>query len=339
MLKITEVEQRSVFFREMATMVQAGMTIGESLDTASHQTRHWRLHRAAEEGAKSARLGKPFSQTMARYPDVFTPVEAAMIRAAEESGRLDRLLGQIAAYLETEYSLRQMISRETFYPKIIFGAILGFLVVVPAVVRMVGEHGSVVGGLLLMIQTIFAWALLGVAIFGAYFIVRHLLISSRELGGAWDSLKLRIPVFGEAIRRLALARFSRGLSALYAAGVSLAEAADISADLTANAALREPMKAAVVKIQNGQPPSQAFADIPAMDDLTLRMLQTGEQTGNVDIMMQRVAEHYEEAALSTVRRAAALTVPIATIIAGIIVFFLMLNAYGGMTSQLSQYTN
>jgi type IV pilus assembly protein PilC len=336
MLKTTEVEQRAVFFREMATMVSAGMTIGESLDAAGQQMRFPRLRQAALEGANQARRGHPFSQIMARYPDVFTPVEIAMIHAGEESGRLDRLLGQLASYLETEYSLRQMISRETFYPKIIFGAILAFLVCVPALQKWLGSS-SFLGGVVVFFEGLLAWGLIFLAGFVAYVIFRHLLVSSRELAATWDSLKLRIPVFGEAIRRLALARFSRGLAALYAAGVSLPQAVDVSADLAGNAALRLPMKAAVAKIQDGLPISEAFAPIPAMDELTLRMLQTGEQTGNIDLMMQRVAEHYEEAAISTVRRAATLTVPLATVIAGIVVFFLMLHAYAGGMAQMGNY--
>jgi type IV pilus assembly protein PilC len=337
MLRITEVEQRSVFFREMATMVQSGMTMGESLEAAGRGTRHWRLARAAEEGAKAARLGKPFSQTMGRYPDVFTPVESAMVRAAEHSGRLDRLLGQIAAYLETEYSLRQMISRETFYPKILFGAILAFLLFVPAIIAALRPGGGALAGFLVLFQALLGWGILAFTVFVIYAIFRHALISSRETSAAWDTLKLKIPVFGEAIRRLALARFSRGLAALYAAGVSLAEASEIASDLTANAALREPMKTAAVRIHNGETPSQAFAGIPAMDDMTLRMLQTGEQTGNIDAMMQRVAEHYEEASLSTVRRAAALTVPVATVIAGVIVLFIALRAYTGAFGGYESY--
>ena len=338
MLKITEVEQRSIFFRELTTMVQAGLTIAEALDGASRGTRHFRLHQSAVDGAFAARHGKPFSQTMGRFPDVFTPVETAMIRAGEETGRLDSLLGQIAAYLETEYSLRQMISRETFYPKILFGAILAFMLVVPSIIKMVTPGGSVFRGMLLLAEGVLGVVVGAAVIFAVYIILRHLLISSRELGAAWDQFKLRIPVFGEAIRRLALARFSRGLAALFAAGVEMTEAASIAADLTGNQALRLPMKAAVADVEKGMPISQAFAKIPAMDDLTLRMLQTGEQTGNIDVMMQRVAEHYEEAALSTVRRAGQLTVPIAVVIAGIFVFFLMLQAYTGGFSQLDQYT-
>ena len=332
MLKLTEVEQRAVFFRNMATMVHAGMTMGESLDASSQQLRHWRLRQAAVEGANQARRGKPFSLVMARYPDVFSTVETAMVRAGEESGHLEELLAQIAGYLETEYSLRQLISRETFYPKIIFGAILIFLIGVPTLTRMLGQGGSFLHGMLFFFGAVLGWGLLAAAIFVIYVLLRHLLASSRELAAAWDSLKLSLPVFGEAIRRLALARWSRGLAALYAAGVSLPQAADIAADLTANAALRDPMKQAVAKIQEGTAISEAFATIPAMDSLTLRMLQTGEQTGNIDLMMVKVAEHYEEAAVSTVRRAAALTVPIATVIAGIIVLIIALNVYGGAMS-------
>ena len=205
MLKLTALEQKATFFRELATMVEAGMTVGEALGTIRERLAPGRLRMAVLEAAHKTRTGSPFSDAMIRYTDVFTPVETAMIRAGEQSGHLDRLLGQIATYLEQEYSLRQMVSRETFYPKIVFVFILAFPIVVPAVIKLFTGGGPLAFFLALLLG--FLKVGLVVAIFGGlYLLIKWLIASSPPLARSVDALKLSIPVFGNVVRRLALAR-------------------------------------------------------------------------------------------------------------------------------------
>jgi len=111
--------------------------------------------------------------------------------------------------------------------------------------------------------------------------------------------------------------------------VSLSASVDLAADLTGNEALRQPMKESVPKLLSGQGLTAVLSQIPNMDNMALRMLKTGEQTGNIDDMMQRVAEHFEEAATSSMRRTAVLIPIIAVLIAGIIVAIMLIGFYGG----------
>lgn len=335
MFKLSALEQKATFFRELATLVGAGVTIGVALDTLQQQVPTGRLRMAVIEGAHRAKGGEPFSEAMARYRDVFTPIEMALVRVGEEAGHLDRLLAQIAGYLEQEYSLRQMINRETFYPKIVFGALLAFPIVVPAIIAALvqgpGRGFAVLFFGLLRLGVIAALAL------GAYALVRHLVTSNSTFAAGYDAFKLNVPVLGPVIRRLALARFGRGLATLYSAGVGLPQAVRLSADLTGNAALRGPLQAAAVKLEDGSSVSDVLAGVPYMDDLALRMLRTGETTGGVDAMMLRVAEHFEEACESTIRRMTTLITPVAVVIAGIFVLLLALQVYGGLIGAALNY--
>jgi len=337
MLKLTQIERKATFFRELATMVEAGMSIGEALGALRDRVPPGRLHVAVVEAAASTRRGKPFSEVMRRYSDVFTPVETAMVQAGEQSGRLDRLLGQIATYLEQEYSLRQMISRETFYPKVLFVFVFAFPSVLPALLAYFGPGGSLLKGFVVLLGGLLRLAVLVALAVGLYYFVRYMILSSREMARSVDALKLTVPVFGPVFRRLSLARFSRALAALYGSGVSLPQAVALSADLTGNAALREPLKQAVPQLEAGKGVAEVLAAVPHMDDMALSMLRTGEQTGNIDAMMNRVAEHFEEASSSSIRRMSTLIVPLATIIAGIMVLFIAIGAYTGYFNALLSY--
>jgi type II secretory pathway component PulF len=333
MLKLQELERKAVFFRELATLVGAGITIGMALETLRDQTPPGRLRMAAIEGTAKARGGRPFSEVMERYSDVFTPVEIALIRVGEEAGHLDSLMAQIASHLEQEYKLRQMISRETFYPKLVLAALLAFPIVVPAIIG--GLTTSTGAGFGLFLLGVVHLILLAVVLAGAYWVFRYLVNSNQTFSRSWDTFKLTVPVFGLVARRLALARFSRGLALMYGAGMDLPLALSLSADLTGNSAMREPMKLAAVKLQSGVGLSEVLALIPYMDSVVLQMLRTGETTGSVDLMMVKVAEHFEEASESSIKRMVTLIMPVSVIVLGIFVLILALETYGKIYGALS----
>lgn len=332
MLNLTALERKATFFREFATLLGAGVSIGMALETLRDQTPPGRLRMAAIEGTLKTQGGRPFSEVVVRFPDLFTEVEVAMFRVGEEAGHLDRLTAQIATYLEQEYALRQMISRETFYPKIVVAALLAFPIVVPAIIASLVTGGG--SGMVVLLTGLLRLLLLAALVGGGYLLLRHLLTSNQTFARAFDTFKLNLPVLGLVLRRLALARFGRGLAVMYGAGVSLAQAVSLSADLTGSPAMREPMKVAAIKLESGAGVSEVLAGLPYMDDMALQMLRTGETTGSVDAMMLRVAEHFEAASEASIKRLATLIMPISVVILGIFVLMTALgtlgNIYGGL---------
>jgi type II secretory pathway component PulF len=335
MLKLPELERKATFFRELATLIGAGITMGMALEALRGQTPPGRLRMAAIEGTAKAHGGRPFSEVMARYGDVFTPVETALVRVGEEAGHLDRLLAQIASYLEQEYTLRQMINRETLYPKLVLAALLAFPIVVPAIIASLTTGAG--SGFVIFLKGVLHLLLLALVLWGGYALFQYLLRSNRTFARSFDTFKLNAPVIGLVVRRLALARFSRGLALLYGAGMGLPQAVSLSADLTGSPAMAEPMKAAAVKLESGAGMSEVLSGVPYMDDLALQMLRTGETTGSVDVMMLKVAEHFEEASETSLKRMVTLIMPVSVIILGFFVLLLLLKTYGGILNQALNY--
>lgn len=279
------VKDLAIFYRQLATAVRAGIPIHRALLSVAENTGKPRLRRIVQAVVNDLMQGKSLSRAMSRHPHVFDELQLALIQAGEEGGLLEQMLERLADYLERDYKLRLKIRAGTFYPKVLLLAGI-FIPKVPILV--------VGGGLIPYLRETVGWAgpiLLAVLLVVA--IVR-LLLQIEPLREAYDSLKLVIPGIGGLVRQLAMARFSRALAAMYAAGVSLPRAIAVSALAADNAYLTKRLRRAITDIEHGQPVSEAFRRTGVMPPLVLDMLRTGESTGNVDAMMDKVAEYYEQ---------------------------------------------
>jgi type IV pilus assembly protein PilC len=203
--------------------------------------------------------------------------------------------------------------------------------VVPAIIT--GLTKSAGAGFSALMGGIFHLVLLALLIMAGWAFLGHLLRSNRTFALSWDIFKLNAPVFGLLVRRLALARFSRGLALMFGAGLPMPEALRLSADLTGSPAMREPMHAAALKLESGAGLAEVLTGMPYMDDMALQMLRTGETTGAVDAMMDRVAQHFEEACETSIKRMVTLIMPVSVIILGIFVLMMALRVYGGILNQ------
>ena len=331
MLAIFRLEQKATVLRELATMLKAGMALGEALHVLESRAAYPALRQVICEGAKRVSAGERFSEVLAGYPEEFPELTVAVIAMGEQTGRLDEAFERVAGYLEREYDLRQMISRETFYPKVI----LVFAILIPSAIPALIEAimGSIWLAFWILFKSLALWALiLGIPI-GLVYLVYRAIISTREGRQGIDWLKLHIPLIGPVVRRLALAKFARALSYAYAAGVPMGQAVSLSGRVTGNAILEQHFREAVPLVRKGYPLSQALSKARDIDDMALRMLQTGEQTGEIDATMARVAEHFETAAETSIHRMAVMALPIGVIIVGIIVAIILVNFYASYYSQ------
>jgi len=314
-------------------MLKAGMALGEALHVLEGRTAYPQLQQIIREGAKLVAAGGSFSEVLAKYPEEFSELTTAVIAMGEQTGRLDESCDQVASYLEHEYSLRQMVMRETFYPKVL----LAFCIIIPSAIPALIEAlmGSVWLGLWIFIKNIGKWALgLGIPIYLAYLIYHSLMAKSQQSREAVDSMKLHIPLLGAVVRRLALAKFARALSYTYSAGAPMGQAITLSASAMGNSVLARRFKSAVPLVQKGYKLSDALGKAPDIDDMVLGMLRTGEQTGEIDATMERVADHFEEAAETSIHRMAIMALPIGVIFAGIVVACILIQFYAGYFGQL-----
>ena len=319
--------EQAYAFRELATLVSAGITLKQALD---HQvTRPMAPPFRAFFRRASDRVGKgeKLSVIMRDHAGMFSDITVALIEAGEQSGRLDKMLTDIAEYLEREVELRNMISRETFYAKILVSAVLLIPAAARAIIAWLTE--SAWRAVVILFQTLMVYLLIGGLPLLAFYLIYRRFAASQTGRNLIDQLKLAIPVLGVIIQQVALAKFCRAFAALYEAGISVPDCVRLSADACGNRHLASQFHAAAPVVEQGIPLSEALGYTRLSNSLVMRLLETGEQTGNVDAMMDKAAQHLEDESRTRIHRAAVMIVPVVIIIMGIIVGIMIARFYLG----------
>lgn len=283
----------AMFFRQFATMLAAGVPIYQALETLGNQRGgNARLRRVLNDIRNSILAGERLADAFDKHPAVFSPIIRAMIRVGETSGALENILRQIANYLENELELRRLLSRVTFYPKLVLFFAILIPGLIPALITMVGAQGGApVGETLANIAWTYIKILLAIFVVWAAF---RLAMQAQGFRYAWGLFTVSLPWIGFTVRQLALARFARALSALYGAGLPLSQAIRYAADATGNEYLRSRIQPAGSKLEAGYSITDTFASTGVFPQMVMDMVATGENTGELGFMMDKVAEYYEE---------------------------------------------
>ncbi len=283
----------ALFFRQFATMLAAGVPMYQSLETLGNQRGgNARLRRTLHEIRDSILAGERLADAFDKHPAVFSPIIRAMIRVGETSGALEAILRKIAEYLENELELRRLLSRVTFYPKTVLFFAIVIPQLIPALITLVGAQGGApVSQALMGIALTFAKILLAIFVVWAVF---RLAMQAQGFRWGWGLFTVSLPWIGFTVRQLALARFARALSALYGAGLPLSQAIRYAADATGNEYLRSRIQPAGSKLESGQSITQTFLSTGVFPPMVMDMVATGENTGELGFMMDKVAEYYEE---------------------------------------------
>ncbi|HZH98110.1 MAG TPA: type II secretion system F family protein, partial [Fimbriimonadaceae bacterium] len=213
------------FFRQLSTMLHAGVGIVQSLDTLAGQSSDPRFRPVVREISQHVREGRPISAGMQRYPEVFTPLMISIVRTGEEGGILDESLRQIAEYIQREIELRNLIRKATIYPKLVIGASIFIILAANAIVGAVGGSGFIFSPLTIGVT----WVILGPLIVLMFLFVR-VGLAQPGVKYSYDQALLSIPVIGHTIQQFAMAKFGRSFAALYRAGVPIGKAVRLSAD-------------------------------------------------------------------------------------------------------------
>lgn len=319
------------FFRQLSTMLNAGLGAAQAMDILTKQTRHPKLKSIVEELKEHIISGRPMSVGMQRYPEVFSPLMMSMVRTGEEGGMLSDQTRQLADYIQRDIELRNLIRRETAYPK---------LVLVAAVVVIAGANGIIAAMrpgasriyspltdprvlILLIPLVIVGW------------IVFRLIRRRPEVLSSWHSFTSSLPWFGDMVRGFAMARFGRAFGALYAAGVPMPKAFRLAADACGNESLRFKMQPAADQLEQGVSMSQAFINTNAFNPLVIDMVRTGEMTGNVDLMLNKMAEYYEDEGSVKARQSALVLGVLVFLAVGIYVGYVIISFYTGHFSGIA----
>lgn len=314
----------AMMYRQLATLMDAGVPMVQALSTLTDQTTNPRLKAILRECALAVANGNAFSTIMTKYPSVFTGIQMELIRAGETGGMLVLMCNRLADYLEREIAMRGKLKRETLYPKIVLS--LAWLVGGILIFIRAGGTGGVAGYLT-------ATVLIVGATFGIWWLARYL-NQFPAFGAAWDYVKMLIPGAGGVARKYATARFTRALATLYAGGVLLPTAVEISARACGNRAIGQRLLDNVGALHQGEGVSGMFARSGLLSPIAVQMARTGEQTGNLDTMMTKVSDYLESEADAKAHQLAVFTGVAALIFAALIVGFIAVSFYVGQIGSV-----
>jgi type IV pilus assembly protein PilC len=274
----------AIFYREFATMVKAGVPITRCLESMVQTHPAGSLSVAIRRIKARVEAGDTLSNAFGEFPHLFTDLHRAMIAAGEESGSIDTMFMRISDYLENEFTLREMIKRETFMTKL---EIVAAIFLPPLYIWVTQGWGAYYHQ---VVQPAIGLAALVLMLFCAI----RIALKNDYFRRGYDTVKAFIPWFGGTIRMLALAKFARAFASLYAAGVLIPRALTISARVTGNAYFSAKIARAVDFLMNGGTVSQALSSTGAFPPIFISMVNTGETTGSLDEMLSKVADFYED---------------------------------------------
>ncbi|MGH9293332.1 MAG: type II secretion system F family protein [Acidimicrobiales bacterium] len=333
-VKLKEVALMS---RQLATMVASGLTLVRSLSVLSEQIESRPLREAMLKIRADVEQGMLLSSALEKLPKIFPPLYIAMVKAGEVGGSLDAVLLKLSSTLEKQVELRSKVRSAMSYPAmvvslviIIVAALMIFVVPIfkklftqlggqlPLPTRIVVEVSNIVASVYLLVVI--------AVVVGVVILVRRWIAtpSGRE---KWDRLKLRPPVFGPLAHKVSLARFTSTLSSLLASGVPIIEALEIVAQNSGNQMVADAVHGAQEGVRHGQSLSSSLAQYDVMPIMVTQMIETGEESGALDSMLEKVAEFYDSEVSATVDTLTSVLEPLLIIFLGICVGSIVVSMY------------
>lgn len=325
-------KDRIIFTRQLATLINAGLPLAQSLRTLSEQTSNKRFAAIINDIITTVEGGSTLSAAFSRHPEVFNEVYIALIAAGEVSGTLDQAMERIANQQEKDAELLGKVRGAMVYPAIVLVVIVGVIgfmlfTVVPQIQRLYDDLGQqlpfttaiLVGTANFMVQ--FWWLVLIILGAGVYFLRRYIRTDNgREV---IDTFKIRMPIFGSLFIKLYMARFTRTGQTLLATGVPMLEMMRISSEAVSNVVIAKSIKRAAEKVKGGKALSVALKNDDNILPLVPQMISVGEQSGGIDKMMGKAATYYENELDNTIRSISTAIEPILMVVLAIVAGFMV----------------
>ncbi|MBA2475583.1 MAG: type II secretion system F family protein [Actinobacteria bacterium] len=334
-----------VFSRQFATMIEAGMSIVSALVVLEEQTDDKRLAAVIKDVRGDVEGGLLLSQAMGRHPDVFGRLYVAMIEAGEAAGILDQVLDRVAVQIEKETMIKRRVRGAMLYPLVVLSfatlVLIGMLLfLVPVFVKVFAD----LGGELPTLTKIVLAASNGLK--GYWFVIFPLAFAigyglrryKRTEAGrrAWDRFKLRVPMkIGDVVLKVTIARFSRTLSTLVAAGVDIIKALEITGQTAGNWVIEDALAEVRLKVQEGVPIAQPLTENGVFPPMVSQMVKVGEETGELEKMLTKVADFYEDEVDASVQSLTSIIEPLMMIGVGLMVGVIVISMYLPMFKLLT----
>lgn len=325
----------TVMTRQLATLLGAGLPLVQSLATLIAQTSHPQLKTILSQIKEEVNEGSSFSQTMTHYPQVFPAFYLNMVRAGEASGTLHLVLERLADFSEKQQALKGRVRAALAYPLFMFligSVVLFFLVafVVPNVTRIFDEMHQTLPLITILLIGVsrfletFWWLILA-GLIGAFVALKYFLSKTQKGRTLLDRTLLALPVVGQMNRKIAVARFSRTLGTLLESGVPLLASMEIVRNIVGNSLISDAIQKAGNEVREGQSLSAPLARSGLFPALSVEMISVGEQSGNLEPMLYRIAEAYEKEVESSITMLTSLLEPIMILVMGLAVGFIVVS--------------
>jgi type IV pilus assembly protein PilC len=327
----------TVFSRQFATMIGAGLSLTKCLSILGQQTESAALRVIIAQIARDVESGQSLSDAMSKYPKVFPIIFVNMVRSGETGGVLDEVLNRVADHFEREAMIKGRIKSAMTYP-IAMGTLV-FIILIAMLIFVVPTFETMfatMGGALPVPTAILVGLSNGARSWPGLVTLIVIIVGTitfRWWKGtpdglyAWDSIKLRMPVFGKLIRKMALSRFTRTFGTLVAAGVPILAALDIVGTTSGNEVISRAVRKVRSAIKEGETIAKPLGENPVFPAMVVQMISVGEETGALDAMLSKVAEFYDEEVTAGVEGLTSLIEPLMMATLGLVVGGVVIALY------------
>ncbi len=324
----------AIMTRQLSTLISAGFPLVSAIDALIPQTKTHRLKTVLAQLKDAIVEGQSFAQALSQYPKIFPPLYVNMVRAGETSGTLEIVLERLADITEKQQDLNNRIQTALAYP--VFMCIIGTVVlfvlltyIVPSITAIFLDMGQTLPTptrLLIFLSGFlksFWWVIL-IALTGAA-IALHRTKKTEKGRYAYDKTVLALPVFGVIAKKLAVARFTRTLGSLLENGVSMLIALDIVKNIAGNVLLSSAVQEAAQEVGKGQALWAALNEAQIFPQLSIQMIKVGEQSGELEGMLNKIADVFEKEVENSIMRLTSYLEPVMILVMGCVVGFIVLS--------------
>ena len=325
-----------IFTRQFATMIDSGLPLVQCLDIQSKQAANPTFREQLASIKESVESGSTFADALKRYPATFDELFQNMIAAGEVGGILDTILNRLALYLEKADKLKRQIKGAMTYPVIVIvvaSVVVAILLlkVVPTFEEMFAEFGSALPAptqfvidLSKWLQANFLYCVVGIA--AVVFLLRYIYNTKRGRV-VMDGLFLKAPVFGDLLTKVSVARFCRTLGTMVASGVPILEALEICARTSGNKVIEHAINKVRDSISEGRTIADPLFEAKVFPDMVCQMISVGEATGALDVMLNKIADFYEDEVDQAVENLTSMLEPLIMAFLGVVIGGLVIAMY------------
>ncbi len=335
-----------IFSRQLATLLSAGIPFIQGMTAMEKQTSNPRLKRVIGELRRDVEAGAAFSEALAKHPKIFSKMYVSMIRAGETAGILDDILNRLSLLAEHDAETRQRVKTAVRYPMIVVVAVGGafaFLVsfVIPKFAAIFSRFKTelplptrILIGINHVVQNYWYLVLLGIAA-----LVTGVIWYIKTPAGRWqwDRIKLRLPIFGVLFQKVALSRFARVFSAMQKSGLSMLLTLEIVAETVGNVVIAKVIEGMRSSLREGAGIVEPMEASDLFPPLVVQMISVGEETGQLDVMLNKVSDYYDMDVEYALRNLSTMIEPILLLFVGAMVLFLALGIFLPMWDMISLF--